>query len=82
MKKGDKKVTQFAEFNLSDAQRKAILGYANGEDAGPIFEATWKFLDEAEREFASTFYLQSWVRRVLFRSNPKKWAKCGEAVKT
>ncbi|KAH8074966.1 hypothetical protein JL721_947 [Aureococcus anophagefferens] len=60
--RNSKAPTRFAEFNLSAAQRRAILGLSDGEDAGPIFEATWKFLDEAEREFAATFYLQSWAR--------------------
>ncbi|KAK7241737.1 hypothetical protein SO694_00152025 [Aureococcus anophagefferens] len=79
--KNSKAPTRFAEFNLSAAQRRAILGLSDGEDAGPIFEATWKFLDEAEREFAATFYLQSWVRRVLFKRDPDKWREAGDRLK-
>ncbi|KAH8093686.1 hypothetical protein JL720_4836 [Aureococcus anophagefferens] len=38
--RNSKAPTRFAEFNLSAAQRRAILGLSDGEDAGPIFEAT------------------------------------------
>ncbi|KAH8048792.1 hypothetical protein JL722_12253 [Aureococcus anophagefferens] len=79
--RNSKAPTRFAEFNLSAAQRRAILGLSDGEDAGPIFEATWKFLDEAEREFAATFYLQSWVRRVLFKRDPDTWREAGDRLK-
>ena len=28
-----------------------------------LFQATWSFLDDVEREFAAALYIQSWVRR-------------------
>jgi len=73
--KSSKAATQCEPFNgLSERQRSAIFG--TGGDQRPVFEATWKFLDEEEREFASALYLQSWIRRILHDRNPLKFPPC------
>ena len=41
-----------------------------------IFLATWKMLDEAEREFAASLFVQVWWRRWLYRDRPDEMAKC------
>lgn len=40
-----------------------------------ILDATWKLLDQDERDFAATFYLQCWWRRFRYQKQPKKMAQ-------
>ena len=60
---------------LSARQHSNLLRRA---EARPLFLATWKFLEDVEREFAAALYLQSWARRRVLHSQPD--AVRGKAV--
>ena len=66
--------TEFSEFSLRDGK---IAGGDPDADFSQheIFMATWKFLDEEEREFAAAFYLQCWWRRKLYADDPEMYAR-------
>ena len=71
LRKSARKGTAFDAFDLTDAG-----GPISKAKKRLIFLATWKMLDEAEREFAASLFVQVWWRRWLYRDRPDEMAKC------
>ena len=71
LRKSGRKATAFDAFDLTEAG-----GPISKAKKRLIFLATWKMLDEAEREFAASLFVQVWWRRWLYRDRPDEMAKC------